>query len=105
MSGNSRVFCSMDLRSPSEHGRQADFGGCQAVLRAAVQCALEYRVKRLIAVSAVAMEKILSRLEVNASRASSTKLLHGHAVFAFWIELDDMTKNALGITFSAAEAA
>ncbi|MCE3604661.1 GNAT family N-acetyltransferase [Massilia sp. P8910] len=98
-------FCSVDLRSPSEPRRQADFGGCQAVLRAAVQCALEHDVSRLIAVSSVAMERILSRLGVNASRASPTKQLHGHSVFAFWIDLDDMTKNALRITFSAAEAA
>jgi acyl homoserine lactone synthase len=98
-------FCSFDHRSPSEHRRQADFWGCQAVLRAAVQCALEYGVSRLIAVSAVAMERILSRLGVNASRASPTMQLHGHDVFAFWIDLDDMTKNALGITFSSQEAA
>ena len=76
-------FCSCDLRGPSEHRRQADFWGCQAVLRAAVQCALEHRVSRLIAVSAVAMERILSRLGVNAPRASPTMQLHGHAVFAF----------------------
>jgi acyl homoserine lactone synthase len=98
-------FCSFDLRSPTEHTRQADFWGCRAVLRAAVQCALEHGVRRLIAVSAVAMERILVRLGVNASRASPTMQLHGHSVFAFWIDLDDMTKNALGITLSAAEAA
>jgi acyl homoserine lactone synthase len=98
-------FCSCDLRSPSEHTRQADFWGCRAVLRAAVQCALEHGVRRLIAVSAVAMERILVRLGVNASRASPTMQLHGHSVFAFWIDLDDMTKNALGITSSGAEAA
>jgi acyl homoserine lactone synthase len=97
-------FCSVDLR-PSKSSRQADFWGCQAVLRAAVQCALEHGVSRLIAVSAVAMERILFRLGVNASRASPTMQLHGHAVFAFWIELDDVTKNALGIAFSVAEAA
>lgn len=100
----SRV-CSVDLRSPSEHRRQADFGGFQAVLRAAVQCALEHDVKRLIAVSAVAMERLLSRLGVNASRASPAMQLHGHSVVAFWIELDDITKNALGITFRGAEVA
>lgn len=98
-------FCSVDLRSPSESRRQADFWGCQAVLRAAVQCALEHGVSRLIAVSAVAMERILSRLGVNASRASPTMQLHGHNVFAFWIDLDDMTKNALGISSSTAKAA
>ena len=98
-------FCSFDLRSPIEHRQQADFWGCQAVLRAAVQCALEHRVRRLIAVSAVAMERILLRLGVNASRASPTMQLHGHSVFAFWIDLDDTTKDALGITFLAAEAA
>jgi N-acyl-L-homoserine lactone synthetase len=97
----SRV-CSVDLRSPGEHGRQADFGGFQAVMRAAVQCALEHGVSRLIAVSPAAMERLVSRLGVNASRASPTMQLHGHSVFAFWTELDDMTKNALGITVSAA---
>lgn len=98
-------FCSVDLRSPNGHGRQADFWGCQEVLRAAVQCALEHDVKRLIAVSAVAMERILCRLGVNASKASPTMQLHGHSVFAFWIELDDVTKNALGIAFQSAVAA
>jgi acyl homoserine lactone synthase len=98
-------FCSVDLRSPGQGLRQADFWGCQAVLRAAVQCALENRVNRLVAVSAVAMERILSRLGVNATRASPTMKLHGHNVFAFWIDLDDRTKNALGITFPVAEAA
>ena len=98
-------FCSFDLRGSTEHPRQADFGGCRAVLRAAAQCALEHRVTRLIAVSAVAMERILSRLGVSASRASPTMQLHGHSVFAFWIDLDDVTKDALGITFPVQEAA
>ncbi len=100
----SRV-CSVDLRSPSTHQRQADFWGFQAVLRAAVQCALENGVSRLIAVSPAAMERLLSRMGVNASRASPTMQLHGHSVFAFWIDLDEITKNALGIAFSEAEAA
>jgi N-acyl-L-homoserine lactone synthetase len=98
-------FCSFDLRGPTAHGRQADFWGCQVLLRAAVECALEHGVKRLVAVSAVAMEKVLSRLGVNASRASPTMQLHEHDVFAFFIELDDVTKGALGITFPAREAA
>ncbi|WP_374709620.1 acyl-homoserine-lactone synthase [Massilia scottii] len=98
-------LCSVDLRSPGEHRRQADFWAGRAVLRAAVQCALEHDVKRFIAVSAVAMERILFRLGVNASRASPTMQLHGHSVCAFWIELDDITKNALGITFPGAVAA
>ena len=98
-------FCSFDLRGLTAHPRQADFWGCRAVLRAAAQCALEHRVTRLIAVSAVAMERILSRLGVSASRASPTMQLHGHSVFAFWIDLDDVTKDALGITFPVQEAA
>lgn len=98
-------FCSFDLRGPTKRPRQADFWGCQAVLRAAVQCALEHGVTRLVAVSAVAMERILSRLGVSAFRASPTMQLHGHSVFAFWIDLDDVTKDALGITFPVQEAA
>lgn len=98
-------FCSIDLRSPSVSPRQADFWGCQAVLRAAVQCAVENGVSRLVAVSAVAMERILSRLGVNATRASPTMELHGHKVFAFWIDLDDRTKCALGIPTLTAKAA
>ncbi|SEO04616.1 N-acyl-L-homoserine lactone synthetase [Duganella sp. CF517] len=98
-------FCSVDLRSAGESRRQADYWGCQAVLRTAVQCALEHGVSRLVAVSAVAMERILARLGVNASRASPTMRLHGHNVYAFWIDLDDITKNALGISSIAAKAA
>ena len=98
-------LCSVDLRSPGEHRRQADFWAGRAVLRAAVQCALEHDVKRFIAVSAVAMERILFRVGVNACRASPTMQLHGHSVCAFWIDLDDMTKNALGIIFHGAAAA
>lgn len=90
-------FCSVDLRAASDRQRQADFWGCQLMLRAAVQCALEHGATHLIAVSAVAMERILSRLGVNAYRASQTMQLHGHSVFAFWIELDNITKNALDI--------
>lgn len=96
---------SVDLRSPSERGRQAELAGLQAVLRAAVQCALEHDVRNLISVSSVAIERILSRLGVNVCRTSPTMQLHGHSVVALWLEIDAMTKNALGITFPGAEAA
>lgn len=96
---------SLDLRSPSERGRQADVGGLLAVLRAAVECALEHDVTSLVSVSAVAMERVLSRLGVNASRVGPTMHLHGHSVVALRLELDDTTKNALGIIFPVAVAA
>ncbi|NHZ66479.1 acyl-homoserine-lactone synthase [Massilia genomosp. 1] len=96
---------SVDLRSPSERGRQAELAGLQAVLRAAVQCALEHDVRSLVSVSPVAIERILSRLGVNVRRASPTMQLHGHSVVALWLELDAMTKNAFGITFAGVEAA
>lgn len=96
---------SLDLRSPSARGRQADLGGLRTVLRAAVQCALEHDVTSLVSVSAVAMERVLSRLGVNASRVGPTMHLHGHSVVALRLELDGITKNALGIIFPDAVAA
>lgn len=90
-------FCSVDLASPAQRTRQADLWGCQTVLRATVLCALEQGATHLIAVSTVAMQRILDRLGVTAYRAGPPMQLYGHNVFAFWIELDHKTKYALAI--------
>lgn len=90
-------FCSVELDAPAGRQRQADLWGCQAMLRATVQCALEQGATHLIAVSTIAMERILQRLAVHAYRAGPTMDMYGHRVFAFWIRLDDKTKLALSI--------
>lgn len=92
-------FCSFDTEvdAPSRPSRQADEWGCRQVLAATVECAIEVGAKRLVAVCSLAIERILYRLGVNAYRAGPSMKVGGHTIFAFWIEIDEQTKAALGL--------
>lgn len=89
-------FASVDLDQGVVSG-QADYWGCRAVMAATVACAMELGARRLIGVSVMAIERILKRLGVHAHRAGPVMRLHGHKVFAFWLEIDDQTLDALGV--------
>lgn len=95
-------FASVDLGQGVVSG-QADYWGCRDVMAATVSCAMELGARRLIGVSVMAIERILKRLGVNAHRAGPVMRLHGHKVFAFWLEIDDQTLNALGVEASAVQ--
>lgn len=71
------------------------------LLAAAVKSAAEHGAKRLITVSPLAIERLLHRMQVHAHRAGPPVLVDGKPVFACWIELDEQTFNALGITCAA----
>ena len=88
-------FSSIDLSGGARE--QADFWGCREVMAATVSCAMELGARRLIGVSVLSIERILCRLGVNAYRAGPAMRLHGHNVFAFWLDIDDRTLNALGL--------
>ncbi len=62
-------------------------------------------VKRLITVSPLAVERLLNRLKVHIHRAGPPRLIDGKPVFACWIEVDDITLQALDIEPAAASAA
>lgn len=95
-------FCSIDLarpRSGDRRGQQTTMWGCRQILAATVECALRQGAKRLIAVSAISIEKILQRLGVHFERTGPTMEIGNHLVFGFWLELDEQTLNALGVKF------
>ncbi|MCX4166320.1 MULTISPECIES: acyl-homoserine-lactone synthase [Paraburkholderia] len=65
------------------------------MLTAAVACAAEHGAERLITVSPLGIERLLSRMGVHAHRAGQPQRVDGKLVFACWIEIDAQTKNAL----------
>lgn len=62
-----------------------------------VRAALAQGAQRLIAFSAVGSERLLRRMGVNIHRAAAPQLIDGKPVLAFWIELDEQTRSALGV--------
>jgi acyl homoserine lactone synthase len=68
------------------------------LLAAAVKNAAEQGAQRLITVSPLGIERLLHRMGVHAHRAGAPVLVDGKPVFACWIEIDQQTMDALGIT-------
>ena len=82
-------FAAVDLKAPvnvSQGRMSAD--GTFALLDAAMQCAAAYGAKRLITTSPLGIERLLRRMGVNAHRAGPPMTLHGHPMFACWIEIE-----------------
>jgi acyl homoserine lactone synthase len=81
------------------HGTlQEAHANTRVLLAEIVRFAERAGVKRLITVSPLAVERLLNRLKVHSHRAAPPLLIDGKPVFACWIELDDITLNALDIT-------
>jgi acyl homoserine lactone synthase len=92
-------FCAVDVSQDSGvRTRQADIWGCREVMAATVRCAIELGARRLIGVSVLSIERILTRLAVDAYRAGPVMDIGGHRVFAFWLDINQRTLNALGIS-------
>lgn len=72
------------------------------LLAAAVKNASEQGAQRLITVSPLGIERLLQRMGVHAHRAGAPVLVDGKPVFACWIEIDQQTVDALGITSTTA---
>lgn len=70
------------------------------MLAAAIACADEHAAERLITVSPLGIERLLSRMGVHAHRAGAPQRCDGKPVFACWIEIDDQTRNALAMASS-----
>lgn len=71
---------------------------CREVMASTVSCAMEVGAKRLIAVTSRGVERILSRLGINWQRIGQPMRIDGQAIFAFWVEIDDKTLRALGLS-------
>jgi acyl homoserine lactone synthase len=71
---------------------------CKEVMAATVACAIEVGAKQLIAVTSRGVERILGRLGVNWHAVGPAQQIDGNAVFAFRLEIDDKTLDALGLS-------
>lgn len=68
------------------------------LLGAAVTSAAQHGASRLITVSPLGVERLLLRMGVNAHRAGPPTHVDGKPVFACWIEIDEQTTSALGVS-------
>jgi acyl homoserine lactone synthase len=73
------------------------------LLAAAVKSAAEQGAKRLITVSPLGIERLLHRMGVHAHRAGPPAKADGKPIFACWIEIDEQTTTALGITLAESQ--
>ncbi|CAB3774994.1 acyl-homoserine-lactone synthase [Paraburkholderia humisilvae] len=67
----------------------------RTMLAAAVVAAEEQGAERLITVSPLGIERLLSRMGVHAHRAGQPQRVFGRPIFACWIEIDEQTKRSL----------
>ena len=70
------------------------------MLAAAIACAEQHGAERLVTVSPLGVERLLSRMGVHAYRAGQPQRCDGKPIFACWIEISDQTKNALALASS-----
>lgn len=70
----------------------------KGLLAAVVSSAAKRGARRLITVSPLGVERLLYRMGVHAHRAGPPSIIDGKAIFACWIEIDDRTISALGIS-------
>lgn len=71
------------------------------LLKAVVETALAKGAKRLITFSYIGVERIARNFGLHVHRAGAPQMIDGKPVLAFWIELDEQTCTALGLSFQA----
>ena len=72
-----------------------------ALLKAVVEAALARGAKRLITFSYLGVERLARNFGLHVHRAGAPQMIDGKPVLAFWIELDEQTRNALGVSAQA----
>jgi acyl homoserine lactone synthase len=82
-------FAAVDLSNKTGSGASAQYSSpvALALIQAAMDCAKQLGAKRLITVSPVGVERLMSRAGINAHRAGPPMVIDGHALTACWIEL------------------
>jgi N-acyl-L-homoserine lactone synthetase len=58
------------------------------LLQESIACAAAHGARRLIAVSSIGTERLLCKAGFHVHRAGPPTIVDGHALFAFWIEID-----------------
>ncbi len=62
------------------------------LLHEAIACAAARGAKRIIAVSSIGAERLLRKRGFHIHRAGAPKVIGGHPIFAFWIEIPENLK-------------
>lgn len=81
-------FAAVDLNGQAKMPGQFSSSGARKLLEESVACAVSHGAKRLITVSPIGVERLLSRSEYHAHRAGPPMIIGGHPIFACWIDLD-----------------
>ena len=81
-------FAAVDLGDRSKIAGQFSSSVARKLLEESVACAVSHGAKRLITVSPIGVERLLSRSEFHAHRAGPPMIIDGHPIVACWIHLD-----------------
>lgn len=83
-------FAAVDINNQSSSLGQFSSPVAIRLLQACIACAVAHGGKRLISVSPIGVERLLSRAGFYAHRAGPPMIVDGHPIFACWIELDQL---------------
>ena len=81
-------FAAVDLNDRSRTAGQFSSSVARKLLEESIACAVSHGAKRLITVSPIGVERLLSRSEFHAHRAGPPTIIDGHPIFACWIHLN-----------------
>lgn len=81
-------FAAVDLGDRSKIAGQFSSSVARKLLEESIACAVSHGAKRLITVSPIGVERLLSQSEFHAHRAGPPMIIDGHPIFACWIHLD-----------------
>jgi N-acyl-L-homoserine lactone synthetase len=81
-------FTAVNLSRPAKTAL-ADFKKSTAamLMQAAMTCAAEYGARRLVTVTAIAMERLIRRLGIHSHRMGPPRIVNGEPIYGCWIEL------------------
>ena len=79
-------FAAVDLNDRAKMPGQIPSSVARKLLGESIACAVSHGAKRLITVSPIGVERLLSRSEFHAHRAGPPMIIDGHPIFACWIE-------------------
>ncbi|MCK9189631.1 acyl-homoserine-lactone synthase [Acidithiobacillus sp.] len=80
-------FAAVDVHKKSARSGQFSSPVARKLLEESIGCAASRGAKRLITVSPIGVERLLSRSGINSHRAGPPMIIDGHPIFACWIEL------------------
>lgn len=80
-------FAAVDLNNQNQKNGQFSSVIAQELLEESIACAVSHGAKRLITVSPLGVERLLSRSRFYAHRAGPPMIIDGYPIFACWIEI------------------